>query len=121
MADLPSLSFDEEPESARGARSVEEGMAMFPRSIDDRFAEFHAEFPAVYLNLVRLAREAVVRGHKRIGIGMLWEVLRWETQIGDHRATYKLNDHYRSRYARLIIAQEPDLAEVFEIRELRTP
>ena len=35
--------------------------------------------------------------------------------IGD----YKLNDHYRSRYVRLIIEKHPELEGFFELRELK--
>jgi hypothetical protein len=49
-------------------------------------------------------------------------VLRWNRAIAglpDPREDFKLNDHYTSRYARLIVAHEPDLAELFELRRLR--
>jgi hypothetical protein len=89
------------------------------RDLDAAFAAHHAAHPEVYAALVRLARQARSRGHDRIGIGMLWEVLRWETTIGDPAGDYRLNNDHRSRYARLIMDQEPDLAGVFEVRELR--
>ena len=83
-----------------------------------RFQTFHTENPQVYRALVALARKAVRRGHRRIGIGMLYEVLRWQTMLATTDPDFKLNNNYRSRYARLIMAQEPDLAGVFELREL---
>jgi hypothetical protein len=48
-------------------------------------------------------------------------VLRWEWQgaTSDPTAAYRLNNNYRSRYVRLIEANEPDLADVFEKRELK--
>lgn len=90
------------------------------RDLDAAFAAHHAAHPEVYAALVRLARQARARGHDRIGIGMLWEVLRWETTIGDPAGEYRLNNDLRSRYARLIMDQEADLAGVFETRGLRT-
>lgn len=90
------------------------------RDLDATFAAHHLAHPEVYEALVRLARQARTRGHERIGIGMLWEVLRWETTIGDPAGEYRLNNDLRSRYARLIMDQEPDLAEIFETRGLRT-
>lgn len=92
-----------------------------PVSIDRRFQAFHAGNPGVYEALVRLAREARAQGLERVGIGLLWEVLRWELLHKRVEADgYKLNNIYRSRYARLIMANEPDLAGVFEVRELRS-
>lgn len=86
-----------------------------------RFREFHATNPEVYQELVVLARQALARGKRKIGIGMLWEVMRWGRWLaitGDDE--FKLNNNYRSRYARLIMEQEPDLRGIFEIRELKT-
>lgn len=89
------------------------------RSIDARFAEFHAAHPEVYAALVRLAREGKAAGHTKLGIGMLFEVLRWEHMVRpDDSEPYRLNNVYRSRYARLVMDQEPDLAGIFDTREL---
>jgi len=83
-----------------------------------RFEAFHAANPRVYATLVRLAREARAVGHQRVGIAMLFEVARWQLSIQTTGDDFKLNNSYRSRFARLIMAQEPDLAGVFETREL---
>lgn len=90
-------------------------------SIDSRFREFHAENPHVYEELVRLARVWVARhGRKRLGIRTLWETMRWNLLIQTNDPSgFKLNDHYHSRYARLIMQREDDLADVFETRRLR--
>jgi len=87
------------------------------------FLDFHDRNPEVYDQLVALCRRARSRGVTRVGVGMLWEVLRWEFALyglPDRRETFKLNNNYRSRYARLIMATEPDLADVFEVRWLRS-
>jgi hypothetical protein len=91
-------------------------------TFDRAFIEFHEKNPHVYAILCRLAREAVKAGRGKIGIGLLWEVMRWELflQTHDPESEFKLNNNYRSRYARLIMEKEPDLAGVFETRLLRT-
>ena len=86
----------------------------------DQFAHYHAVNPHVYHALVRLARGLVANGRHRFGIGMLFEVLRWETAMATAGDDFKLNNNYRSRYARLIMATCPDLAGAFETRELHT-
>jgi hypothetical protein len=90
-------------------------------SIQARFEAFHDAHPEVYDELVALARDAVRAGRSRIGVGMLWEVLRWNRTLRgvEDPSGFKLNDHYRSRYARLIMEREHDLAGIFEVRELR--
>lgn len=91
------------------------------KSIDERFRDFHAANPDVYDGLVRLARAGKARGAKKLGIEQLYAVLRWETFMRTSRDSgFKLNDHFTSRYARLIMEQEPDLAGIFEIRRLRS-
>lgn len=87
-------------------------------SIQQRFERFHEANPHVYRALVGMARDLKHRGRSRIGIGMLYEVLRWHYAMATGGSDFKLNNNYRSRYARLIEAQEADLAGVFEKREL---
>jgi hypothetical protein len=90
-------------------------------TIEERFAAFHAANPDVYDELVRLARRARARGHRRMGIELCFGALRWNRlmQTTGERG-FKLNDHSTSRYSRLIQEQEPDLAGFFETRELRS-
>ena len=89
-------------------------------TIQASFEAFHKANPWVYTSLVRLARDMRQQGHKTIGIGMLWEVLRWQHSRAtiDAHSTFALNNNLRSRYARLIMDQEPDLDGIFEIRKL---
>lgn len=88
--------------------------------MDDVFEEFHHKNPDVYNELVRLARQALARGRKKIGIKMIWEVVRWNRFISTTAADFKLNNNFHSRYARRIMAQEADLQGVFELRELKS-
>lgn len=91
-------------------------------SIAVRFAAFHETNPHIYERLVRMARALKSRGRDRLGISMLFEVLRWEhaTETDDPTSDLKLNNGYKPHYARLIMEREPDLAGIFETRELRT-
>lgn len=95
--------------------------ALAPSTLEGQFVAFHRANPHVYEALVHLTRQLVARGHRRVGIGMLYETLRWQVAMttSDGASPFRLNNNYRSRYARLIAEQEPDLADVFEVRELR--
>lgn len=90
-------------------------------SIDMAFRRFHAKHPDVYEAIAQLCRQAKRAGRDKIGIGMLFEVLRWQTFVaaGDEAEAYRLNNNYRSRYARLIQDLEDDLDGIFDTRELR--
>ena len=91
------------------------------RNIQERFEAFHHAHPEVYRQLVLFARQAKASGRAQYGIGALFERVRWhfyiEQRLGDE--AWKLNNNYRSRYARLIMQQEPDLRGFFNLRELR--
>lgn len=90
-----------------------------PSSLQGQFLQFHQENPGVYESLVDKARELRNRGH-RVSIGMLYEVVRYEALAAtDAASPFKLNNNYRSRYARLIMENEPDLVDAFDLRELR--
>lgn len=91
------------------------------QTIQERFLSFHALNPWVYDDLVTLAREAKYdKGYQRGSIDALSQVLRWQRHRPTTGEKWKLYDHYRSRYARLIMEQEPDLEGFFELRELTT-
>jgi hypothetical protein len=90
-------------------------------SIQERFERFHQANPWVYESLRTLSLDLVGRGQTRIGIGMLFEVMRWHyaRSTKDPSSDFRLNNDYRSRYSRLLMDNEPELAFVFETRVLR--
>ena len=84
---------------------------------EERFWKFHTDNPHVYAELVRLANVLKYRGHKKIGIAMLFEQLRWQyAMTTSDMSGYKLNNNYRAYYSRLIMETEPELAGFFETR-----
>ncbi|AII28198.1 hypothetical protein VC74_gp72 [Mycobacterium phage Sparky] len=83
----------------------------------ERFEQFHAANPVVYVTLVRLAREWVRRtGRRKLGIKTLYERARWEIALATNDPDYKLNNNYTAFYARLIMARCPDLHDMFDLR-----
>ena len=89
-------------------------------TIEERFQTFHVQNPNVYAALCRLARQAISKGRTRVGMKMLFEVVRWEVYLSTKDEAFKLNNVFTSRYARLIMDNEPDLAGAFELRELKS-
>jgi hypothetical protein len=110
--------------------STRRQLALFPDSVSDlplseegleaRFRRFHAENPHVYGELAKLARQAKRKGRRKIGIKMLFEVVRWNRFLTTTDTEYKLNNNFHSRYARLIMDKEADLRGIFDLRGLRT-
>jgi hypothetical protein len=89
-------------------------------TINERFLAFHEANPRVYDDLVRLALETKASGYTKYGFEELWARLRWErwTQTSG-REDFKLNDHFTSRYARMLMQLNPELDGFFETRRLR--
>lgn len=90
-------------------------------TLDEQFMRFHRANPWVFTKLRDMALELKKKGHSKIGIKMLFEVLRWQyyRQTTD-TASFKLNNNYTSRYARLLMQEVPELKGGFETRTLQT-
>lgn len=92
-----------------------------PGKLEVAFWKFHNANPDVYRLLVKFALQW---RHKRgpdavMGIGQLFERVRWEislTTVGDK---FKLNNNHRAFYSRLIMECNPDLNDVFRLRKQR--
>ena len=86
----------------------------------EKFDEYHRQNPHVLDALIRMTDQAIAQGHKRIGIALIYNALRWESMIATTGDEYKLNSNYQPRYVRLIEEVRPDLIGVFQKRELRS-
>lgn len=92
-------------------------LLVFDGTTAARFDDFHRANPDVYRTLVRLAREWVnSTGRTKVGIGALYEVARWQIAIATSDPDFKLNNNFRAFFSRLIMAQESDLAGLFDLR-----
>lgn len=88
-------------------------------TIQQRFESFHKLNGWVLEALERMTVDYLERGHKRVGIGMLTEVLRWQYGRQTTGDAFKLNNSYRSRYVRLMVERHPEWDDVFEQRVLK--
>lgn len=95
-------------------------LALLADPLDVRFAEYHQANPHIYDAIVALCREWIAAGHERIGIGMVFEVLRWQHGLRAEGDQFAVNNTMRSRYARLVMANEADLVGIFETRTLQS-
>ncbi|WP_406738584.1 hypothetical protein OG365_24515 [Streptomyces sp. NBC_00853] len=88
-------------------------------TIQQRFEAFHALNPWVMRHLEKLVQDAIGKGFQRIGIGMLFELLRYRYGEATRGDEFRLNNDFRSRYVRELIGARPDWADLFETRALR--
>lgn len=83
----------------------------------EAFDAFHAENPHVYAELVRSARTYREQtGRTKCGMSLLFGRVRWVLALRTEGDAFKLNNNYAPFYSRLLMAQEPDLAGMFDLR-----
>jgi hypothetical protein len=87
-------------------------------TIQQRFLTFHFNNPHIYSLLCKYARLAKAKGFAKYSIQSLCEIIRWHVSTPSRGDEFKVNNSYLSRYARLLMSQESDLAGFFEVREL---
>ena len=88
-------------------------------TIQEQFDEFHRLNPWVLNELVGMMREYRSMGRHKVGIKHLVEVIRWNYAKATSGSEFKINNNFTSRYARLIRLRHPDLAGMFNTRELK--
>ena len=77
-------------------------------AIEKAFRLFIHERPEVYRLCLRFLREAKDAGLPKIGIGAVFERMRWEVMLTrSDREQFKLNNNYRSYMTRLVKQLNP--------------
>jgi len=91
-----------------------------PLTIGERFRAYDARFPVVFTLFKRFAYEAKAAGRTRFGGKAIWERIRWYCDVEKGGDAPRLNNTYVSRYVRKLCEECPDLADLFETRELKS-
>ncbi len=87
---------------------------------EERFRAFHSRHPEIYSSLCDKARLLKGRGHTFYSINALISIVRFHADVRtDMSARYKIGNDYAPHYARLIMAQEKDLAGFFKTNALK--
>ncbi len=93
---------------------------LYRKSLDQKFAEYHADNPHVFAKFVYYADQLKTAGRTRIGAKAVVERIRWDSLVSAIDGEYKINNSYTSRYVRLISSERPDLAPLFATRQLKS-
>lgn len=92
------------------------------KSIRASWERFDRDNPEVYSRLIELALTWVkARPGQPLGIGMLFERLRWDLALRTTGEPLKLNNNYRALYARKLMNEVPECHDLFRTRRLRSP
>lgn len=81
----------------------------------EKFLQHHKENPHIYELFKRFSYEAKSRW-SHFGAGAIFERMRWETDAHSADGQFKLNNNFRSCYARLLIEEESMFKDFFETR-----
>ena len=93
----------------------------FNEATAEKFTKFHSDNPQVLESLVSKARTLKGMGHRRAGMKMLFELLRWDyLMTTETNEPFKLNNNYTAYYARLIENNCPDLKDFFAKRKAKS-
>lgn len=95
------------------------GLAPRDDRVERAFLVYHARHPWVAARLLSIVRRYHEAGRRR-GIGFFFEVLRHERLMNWNDGDgFKLNNNFRSRYARLLEREHVELRGFFRKRRLR--
>lgn len=86
-------------------------------AVVDSFVNFHRKNPRVYALLEKAAFEVWDAGFRHFGIACLWENVRWKVAMETKGDDFKLNNSFRSAYARLLILEHPQFQNFFQTRK----
>lgn len=109
-----------DPPALISAPGVREGRYL---TLQERYEEWRASAQGrqVVQAVAVAALKLRARGFTHYGIAALFEAARYEhsLRVGPDAEGFKLNNNWRSRLARDLMVDYPELAGMFELRELR--
>lgn len=108
-----------QPPLIEGLKQTTQPKVSKAASIQDRFESFHRANPQVYAALRSLAFQMIGNGVRQYGIKGLFEILRWQFALQTNGEPFRLSNDFTSRYARLLVKNNPELDGFFTLRELR--
>lgn len=92
------------------------------RSIQESFLAFHRDNPEIFALFHRFAEELRRAGRKRYSADAIIQRIRWHMAVEVvSEDDFKINDHYSSRYARMLIDVYREFDGFFNLRRLREP
>lgn len=93
----------------------------FEQGTAANFRKFHVENPHILKAIIKRALILKRRGHKRVGMKMIFEVLRFDYMIKSWTdEPFKLDNSYTSYYTRLVEFRCPELVGLFEKRKCKS-
>lgn len=113
------------PEPAFAQARLDFAADTYPDSLEARFRRYDAAHPDVWREFHAMADRLYRAGVRHYGAKALFEAIRFhravDGRLGDDGEAWKVNNVYTSRYARKLVAEDPDRwGGFFSFRLLRS-
>lgn len=113
------------PDPAFTQARLDFAVAAYPDSLEARFRAYDRAHPDVYREFRDMALRLHNAGVRHYGAGAIFEAIRFhravDGRLGDDGDAFKVNNSFRSRYSRKLVAEDPaKWAGFFSFRLLRS-
>lgn len=82
------------------------------------FVKFAGDNPHVRVLFERFAMEGIMSGRDNFGARMVWERIRWYTDIETTDLIFKVNNNFIAYYSRLFMIEHPEHGSFFRTRRM---
>ena len=89
------------------------------KTIFEKYLEWDRANPEFYELFKRFTLQLLRAGRNNIGSALIMERIRWETMLRTSGEPFKVNNNYKSIYARRFMRDFPQHEGCFRIRELK--
>jgi hypothetical protein len=91
------------------------------RTLAERFADHDRERPELYAEFKAICEQLLAKGVQHYGAKSVFEYIRFHRRLNGRDADgYKCNNSFVSLYVRKLLQERPDMAGLFETRQLRS-
>jgi len=88
----------------------------YPKTTLDRFKKFHGANPHVYREFKKHAFAIRNTGRQKYSAEIIVNVIRWHRDLQTGGDVFKINNDFKSIYARLLAHNHPEFEDFFEFR-----
>ncbi len=92
----------------------------YPLEVLERFKRYHRENPDVYIEFKQFAQQMRNAGRSRYSAEAIINAIRWHRDLKTTGDVFKINNDFKSIYARLLIYYHPEFADFFQLRCIRS-
>lgn len=91
-------------------------------NLDQKFFAYHEKNPHILPLFLKFAKQAKSVGFSHYSIRAIVNRVRWHINIETKDVDgFKMNNNYSSRYARLLVKENPEFEGFFRNRQLKRP